>query len=141
MDLGEEHVVLVDAGVAGEYLPELLDVGRLVDADADAYLSRLLRRVEDVDEEAHLALALGHRHRNAEEGVERVGLLLAARAGQARPELRLEHLVHERVVAAYVVLQRLSGHALRTRERILQQKRWNLLLAIFFPLIWMWTFL
>lgn len=106
VDLGEEHVVLVDAGVAGEYFPELLDVGSVAHAYAYANLSRLLRRVEHVDVEALLALGLGHRHRHAQERIERVALFLAPRARQARPELRLEYFVHERVVAAHVVLHR-----------------------------------
>lgn len=119
VDLGEQHVIVVDPGIAGQYLPQVLDVGRLVDLDADAHLPGLLRRVEHVDVEADLALVLGHRHRDAEERVERVGLLLAAGTGQGRAELRLEHLVDERVVAAHVVVHCLAGHLVRLAERVL----------------------
>ena len=112
-------MILVDARIAGEYLPELLDVGRLTDADADAHLSGLLRRVEHVDEEAHLSLALGHWDRDAEKRVEGVGLLLAQRTGQTRAKLRLEDLVDEGVVAAHVVLPGLCCQHFRSFERVL----------------------
>lgn len=86
-----------------------------------SYLSRLLGSVEDGDEH-RLELVLGYGHGDAEEGVERVGLPLAPGTRQRRPELRLEHGVHEAVVAAHVVGQRLRRHyVVRTTERVLKQ--------------------
>lgn len=86
------------------------------------YLSRLLRGVEhgDVD---RTTLVLRHRHGHTEEGVEGVALPLAPGAGERGAKLRLEHGVHEAVVAADVVRQSLRRHHLvRATEGVLQQK-------------------
>lgn len=116
VNFGQQHVILVYTRIAGQYLSELLDVGRLIDADTDANLSWLLRCVEHVYEEAHLALALGYRYRDAEERVEGVGLHLAAWTGQARTKLRLEYLVDEGLVAALVICVGFRCYYLRLAE-------------------------
>lgn len=72
MDLGEEHVVFTDTGIAGKDFPKLFDVRCLINAYANSYLPGLLRRVKNVYEEADLSVVLGYRYRDAEEWVEGV---------------------------------------------------------------------
>lgn len=72
-------------------------------------LSRLLGGVEHSDDD-RLVLVLRHRHTDAQEGIEGVALALAPGTRQGGAELRLEHGVHEAVVAAHVVGEGLCCH-------------------------------
>lgn len=62
MDFGQQHMIFIYAGVASQDFSELSYVGRLVYADADFHLPRLLRRVEDIYVEIYLAMILRHWH-------------------------------------------------------------------------------
>lgn len=123
VDLGQQHVILIDAGIAGQDLAEFPYIGRLIHAHADLDLSRLLRRVENVHVEIHLAMVLRHRHRHTQERVEGVGLPVTPRTGQTGSELRLEHGMDEGIVAPHVIRQGLGGDdVVGSTERILQSK-------------------
>lgn len=121
MDFGQQHVVLVHTGVAGQDFSQLSHIRRLIHAHADFDLSWLLRRVENVHEEIYLTMILRDRHRDAQKRVEGVRLPMTPRTSQTRPELRLEHGVHEGVVAPHVIRQSLGcNNIIRPTECVLQ---------------------
>lgn len=72
VDLGQQHVILIHAGITSQDLPEFPHIGRLIHAHANLDLSWLLRRVENIYIEIHLAMILRHWHRHAQERVEGV---------------------------------------------------------------------
>lgn len=55
-------MIFIYAGVASQDFSELSYIGRLIYADADFDLPRLLRCVEDIYIEIHLAMILRHWH-------------------------------------------------------------------------------
>ncbi len=98
VNLNEDQPSNIDPGVGRDDRAQVSDDGVAVHAEGELYLPRLLVQVDDGDEDG-AAGRVGDGQGDAQERLERLGLLVAPRAGEGRPELGLEQTLDKAFVA------------------------------------------